>query len=168
MKKKAFQMTAILLINLIMAAVLFGCKNPGEEIAYKELTIRAFGYSSEAKYPVASVCASKAELDAYIQSFNYIYKDDVQGQTAIAEAAAKYDDPFFESKALILVLLQESSGSTKHTVNMLVKKGNVVTVDISRESGEVGTTDMALWQLIFEVDQSSVDSGDTVKVNVND
>lgn len=156
----------ILLFIIPMVLFLFGCGKKAAEIPYKEYTVRAFGYSASAKYPLSIICSSRAELNAYIESFNYIYSSDTVGQTALADAAAKYDDTFFKSKALILVLLQEPSSSITHTVNMILKSGSVFTVEISRHVPAMGTSDMALWHLVFEIDQNMIKAGDSVEVTI--
>ncbi len=156
----------ILLIGIPILLFLFGCGKKATEIPYTQHTARAFGYSASAKYPLATLNTSRAELNAYIESFNYIYSSDTVGQTALADATAKYDDNFFKSKALILVLLQEPSSSITHTTNMILKSGSIFTVEISRNVPAMGSSDMALWQMIFEVDQNVIKTGDSVQVSI--
>ena len=66
-----------------------------------------------------------------------------------AEFAA-YDEAYFETKALVVVLESVSSGSVQVGIESI--ENGVVTLSHTL-SGDVGTTDMATWLLWAEVEQ---------------
>lgn len=68
------------------------------------------------------------------------------------EALQGYDEAFFETKALILVVETVSSGSVRLEIDRVTCQGDTATVTLSRSmSGDVGTADMATWLLWAEV-----------------
>lgn len=68
------------------------------------------------------------------------------------EALQGYDEAFFETKALILVVETVSSGSVRLEIESIVTDGDTATVTLSRAMpGDVGTADMATWLLWAEV-----------------
>lgn len=65
----------------------------------------------------------------------------------------KYDDAFFQNKALLLVTETVSSGSMQITIDSVSVNGSSAAVHLSRSMpGDVGTADMATWLLWVEVD----------------
>lgn len=69
------------------------------------------------------------------------------------EALKAYDEDFFKEKALVLVKETVNSGSTKVGIQSIIKEGSVISVTLSHEGAEIGTTDMATWLLWAEVDR---------------
>ena len=82
-----------------------------------------------------------------VSSVRYITSRD---QLPVNDALSAYDESYFETKALVVVLESVSSGSVKVGIESI--ENGVVT--LSHElSGDVGTADMATWLLWAEVDQ---------------
>lgn len=70
------------------------------------------------------------------------------------EAFVRYDDTFFQDHALILVTDTVGSGSTQVRIGRITVSGGIAYVTLSRElPGQVGTADMATWQLWAEVEK---------------
>ena len=71
-----------------------------------------------------------------------------------------------EDNILILVLLEEGSGSIRHKVKSVKTSGNDVEIDIDVTCPEVCTEDMAEWHIIIELDRDcGIDYNDNIKVN---
>jgi hypothetical protein len=114
--------------------------------------IRTNGYISDIKYPIITGISSKKELEKY---YNY-YKDkydlsthsQVHSDSTIGfiDAIKDYSDDFFINNFLIIVLLEEGSGSIRHKVEEINQSGNIF---ITRLLPEVGTGDMAEWHIII-------------------
>ena len=85
--------------------------------------------------------------------------------TALEEAVQRYDDAWFSSHTLLLAVLEEGSGSVRHTVTRVEKTApHAGTVAIKRDVPEVGTCDMAYWHILIELPAGTFDAADTIKV----
>jgi len=119
--------------------------------------IRTNGYVDGASYPIITVIPSKNELMQYYENSKdrydlspreIAYSDSASG---FIDAIEKYSDSFFASRYLVIVLLEEGSGSIRHRVDRVDGNGDVV---ICRLLPEIGTSDMAEWHIIIELDSS--------------
>lgn len=64
-----------------------------------------------------------------------------------------YDDAYFETKALLLVLESVGSGSVEVSIADVTVEGSRAVVTLSHElQGDLGTADMATWLLWAEVE----------------
>ena len=82
-----------------------------------------------------------------ISSVRYITSVD---KLPVNDALSAYDEAYFETRALVVVLESVSSGSVKVGIDSI--ENGVVT--LSHElAGDVGTADMATWLLWAEVEQ---------------
>lgn len=80
----------------------------------------------------------------YITSVSQLPKDDV---------FQKYDDAFFETKALLLVTETVGSGSVDVSIDSVSVSDSTATILLSHElPGDAGTADMTTWLLWVEVD----------------
>ena len=68
-----------------------------------------------------------------------------------------YDDSFFAEKALVVIEVSTSSGSTHPFIQSINQDGSDIAVTLYYEGTEIGTTDMATWLLWAEVDQGLED-----------
>jgi len=134
---------------------LSGANDTGVKVQY----IRTNGYIDGAKYPVVTVISSKEELEQYYDNYKGTYdfssKSFVSSDTTIGfiDVIADYSDSFFAENYLVLVLLEEPSGSIRHRVEGIDGNGGIT---ISRLLPEVGTADMAEWHIIIELAGSAV------------
>lgn len=70
----------------------------------------------------------------------------------------KYDEKYFEEKSLIVILLEEGSGSITHTINDLVmSEDGKLYVYIDRNVPECGDCAMAYWHLFIEPNNNMTD-----------
>lgn len=119
--------------------------------------IRTDGYDSSRKYPVITLVKSCSELGAYYdgQKGNYDFgsRETVYADSTISfnDAVSAYDKAFFEEKCLVLIVLEESSGSYRHNATDVVLESDVVTVIIQRNIPDICTCDMAQWHIIIEL-----------------
>jgi len=124
-----------------------------EQVQY----IRTDGYADGAKFPRVAVIESKDALEGYYNSnkdtFDLERRQTVYSDTSIGflDVCDRYDACFFESSYLVLVLLEEGSGSVRHEVAGLEQAGDAITVKIKRNVPEIGTDDMAQWHIILEL-----------------
>ena len=138
--------------------------NLPEAMDFTAQYIRTNGYNDGEEYPKTLWITSREELDDYYAANSERYflghVDEVYSDTGIgfADAAEKYDDDFFVSHNLILVVLEEPSGSIRHEVTGVARYPSMLDIvqyfvrpSITRTVPEVGTADMAEWHVIIEV-----------------
>lgn len=121
--------------------------------------IRTDGYHEGVEYPVATVIRSVEELQTYYEKNKSLYalerRSDPASDSTIGflDACEKYDENYFAKHALVLVLLQESSGSVRHEVKdvQFLGETEALEIEINALLPEVGTCDMAQWHILVEV-----------------
>jgi hypothetical protein len=153
MKKKfAVPLIAVFVISFAVTAIvlLSRIENNKYDVQY----IRTNGGSEEVDFPVITVISSKAELERYYgdNKDDYNMSADTTCTISFANATKEYTDDFFTDKYLVLVLLQEGSGSNRHKLKSIDEDGNVVINRIVPKPPRVSTSDMAQWHLIIELD----------------
>ena len=93
---------------------------------------------------------TREELDAY-------YSSDADGnKSAYLPMLSKYDDTFFESKALLLVTRQEPSGSVALRVDGVELVNDHLEAQITRSAPGFGTMDMARWVIGIELNKNEL------------
>lgn len=147
----------ILALVLLVALGVFlpGCvpaSGPAEpevpearEAAFIAQYIRTNGYHEDVEYPVVTVIRTREELEAYREANADRYD---LSQWDVSE---RYDEAYFESNALLLVLLEEPSGSNRHEVRSVLLLDDGMEIGIDRILPEIGTTDMAEWHIFIEI-----------------
>ena len=146
--------------------------------AFEAQYIRTNGYSEDRAYPFHVIINSKEELKAYYKANKHLFdlerKEKVYSDTTIGflDACDKYDDKYFERQNLVLIVLEEGSGSVRHKITEVCphsdENGQLNGWDISvdRIVPEVGTDDMAQWHIFLEVQMGDViKSDDDVWIN---
>ena len=138
--------------------------------------IRTGAQNYEGSFPVVAVIHSTDELTVYYEANKEQFylerrKDPASDSTiGFLDACDKYDAKFFENNALVFVVLEEGSGSTRHNISTVkVDANGIMYINILSLDPEVGTCDMAYWHIMTEVPKNSVpDTADEVVVYYND
>ena len=149
-----------------------------EAYAFEAQYIRTDGYSDDRSYPYHTVISSRAELEAYYESYKDTYnlerREKVYSDSTIGflDACDKYDDAYFERQNLVLIVLQEGSGSVRHEITDVRRHrlengaSDGWAITIKSKAPEVVTDDMAQWHLFLEVQMGDViKRDDTVWIN---
>ena len=128
--------------------------NLPKEYEFKAHYIRTDSTNAGTEYPQYSIIRSRGELDDYIAKYKEWYDLGSADSTDanFMTVTGQYTDEWFETHQLILVLLEESSGSVTHQVTELTESD----VTIQRIVPEVGTADMAEWHIVIEADKDCV------------
>ncbi len=138
------------------------------DYAFEAQYIRTNGYSEDRSYPCHVIIDSREELEAYYEENKEVFdlerKETVYSDTTIGflDACDKYDDTYFERQNLVLIVLEEGSGSVRHKITDVRPRSNENgSVDgwdiaIDRIVPEVGTDDMAEWHLFLEIQMGDV------------
>lgn len=115
--------------------------------------IRTDGYLDGARYPMVKIIRSKDQLDEYCNANKNLYQFETSETDTFIDACKRYDDTYFQQQILVLVLLEESSGSNRHKVQRVsLENDKELTVEMERIVPEVGTCDMAEWHIIIELE----------------
>lgn len=169
--KRIFAVFFTVLIMISLIACNHTEINESSEVS-KEITkkiidfnaqyIRTNGYHEEIEYPIVKIIRSKEELDKYYNVYKYsyflesrkpMYHDETIG---FLDAAKEYNDAYFENKILVMVLLEEGSGSIRHKVDSIeYSSDGKMNINILRIIPEIGTDDMAEWHILIEPEMNT-------------
>ncbi len=126
-------------------------------IDFRTQYIRTDGYHEDVEYPVVRIIRSVDELNAYYNENKEKYSLERRNDHALdstigfLDACDKYNDEYFEKQILVMVLLEEGSGSTRHNVdNVKLGSDGKLYVSIRSIVPEVGSCDMAEWHILIE------------------
>ncbi len=129
-----------------------------EAVEYGVQYVRTDGYQDGAQFPKVKIIRSPEELNSYYEAnkdtFNLERKEKVYSDTTVGflDACDKYDGAYFEKGYLVLVLLEEGSGSIHHEVTgSTISSDGDLGIYIKRIVPEFGTCDMAEWHIILEM-----------------
>ena len=109
------------------------------------------------QYPLVRVIRSAEALDDYVST---------EGQNFDLRelSALHYDQSFFASNALILIVLEEPSSSIRHKVEEVHRRveneETSLRVDIASIVPETGDTAMAQWHIVLEIPQNKTSESD--------
>lgn len=135
-----------------------------QNIDFTAQCIRTDGYIEGEEYPKLMWLTSQSEFKDYYEANKDKYNLDCYGTPGETEtlgfldALASYDDNFFENQDLIMVILEEPSGSIRHQVQAVqLSPSNLNRIQyfvqpvIERVIPEAGTCDMAEWHILIAI-----------------
>ena len=126
-------------------------------LTFTGFALRTDGYHEDADYPSVAIINSVSDLQKYYTANKDRYflerRTPVPPNTAqgFLDAAERYDDAFFTAYTLVLILIEEGSGSVRHEVTKVVQNNAVTQITIRRDVPEIGTADMAEWHVFVEL-----------------
>ncbi len=172
-----------LFILILCITVFFGCKNKSDTpeadqdlneklkteniektYDFKAEYVRTDFYQDEVEYPIAKIIRSVEELDGYYKENKNSYFSDSENSSKFLNVCDKYDSSYFEDNILILVVLEETSGSVSHEVESIKFDGSELSVNINCISPESGTCDMAEWHIFIEPDEKIAVTDENITV----
>ncbi len=121
--------------------------------------IRTNGYNENFEYPRLIKVTSKKSLEFYYENFNGIYflghREKIYSDSTVGfvDAISGYDEEYFKTHDIYLAVLEEGSGSIRHSVAGVL---DGTSVSITSHSPELCTEDMAEWHIIIEVGKGTV------------
>ncbi|MBR6708163.1 MAG: hypothetical protein IKL84_00630, partial [Clostridia bacterium] len=110
---------------------------------YSVQYVRAGVKAEPVRYPAVRIIRSVDEMKRYLA-------EEANVSDALTEACRKYDADYFKAQWLMIVLLEEGSGSIRHEVERLGTDGMRTFVEIKTIVPEEGTCDMAYWHILIE------------------
>lgn len=100
------------------------------------------------------------ELTKYANNIDNDFNDSSKFEVAIT----KYDDEFFKNNSLIIIELTEFSGSNSHKINSIGLNDGTFEIHMDYIRPSIGTTDIASWQIIIEVEKSLIGDISSFKI----
>lgn len=131
-------------------------------VPYKVQYIRTDHYDASATYPMVFFIQSREQLDDYFEHFGHRYwmeqnGPDLDEYVGFFDTRDRYDDTFFEKNELIMVLLEEGSGSIRHKLTDVVQSAtNEVSIYVQSIVPEIGTCDMAQWHVLIDIPATGI------------
>ena len=71
------------------------------------------------------------------------------------EGLAALDEAFFAEQSLLILYVEEGSGSDRHRVDQVIVEDGTVTVTLTTLQPEIFTCDMAYWAILIPIDKGS-------------
>lgn len=140
-----------------------------KSLEFEAQYIRTDGYIDAISYPVISIIHSTDELNEYYLKNKDIYyldkRSEVIGNSTIGflGAVEKYDNAYFNDSVLVLLLLEEGSGSIRHQITDIKRNEGFVEISINKLVPNYGTDDIAQWHIIVELQKGTI-SDSEIKV----
>lgn len=115
--------------------------------------------SSRRHIPVIAVKDADS-LAAFLEAGKEYYQFDVSyGEFGkFADTAKKYDEAFFAESGLLILGMQEPSGSIRHSVKEIAVTKDTLSVVVETTVPEMGTDDMADWFAVVELKKEDMEA----------
>lgn len=119
--------------------------------------VRTNGRAPDAEFPSSLIIRSKQELWEYYENNKAYYNMDSSWDEspAFRDAIKRYNDAYFAERELLIVLMEEPSGSIRHKVNCMwdvfVEGKRVYNISITSFKSMRGDDDMAQWHILIEL-----------------
>ncbi len=139
-----------------------------EDVQY----IRTNGYVEWADYPMVYIFNTPEMLTEYYEASRDLYdlapRETVYADSSIgfADAMVQYDAAWFAEHDLVMVVLEEGSGSIRHEVYAITETPEKWSIDITSIEPEVCTADMAQWHILIEVEKDLIDVTEPIPIVV--
>ncbi len=142
---------------------------------YQKQYIRTNGGDENTEYPFYEIIRSREELNRYYEEHKDIYdlerRETVYADSSIGflDACDRYDDAFFAQRDLIILVLEEGSGSVRHEIQgVRPYYDNSWQLIGRRIVPEVCTDDMAQWHILIETDKNLIGENEIIVVNISE
>ena len=111
------------------------------------------GYNGDGSYPYTKTVTTYAEW----QSLYLGYSASSVSDGGFPEWLASLDEAFFAEQSLLILYVEEGSGSIRHRVDQVTVEDGTVTVTLATLEPEICTDDMAYWAILIPIDKESAE-----------
>lgn len=134
-------------------------------LEFSDRYARTNGYHEGVDYPRVAVLDSVAAVEEYDRANKEAYDLEAKIQTGTGidrdlgfwNICAGYDAAFFRESYVVLILLEEPSGSIRHKVTAASQyEDGRVGIAVERIVPEAGTDDMAQWHIFVELSREAM------------
>lgn len=131
-----------------------------KEIPFLPKYVRTDGGREGVEFPNVILIHSVEELEQYIEENRaYFDLESTNSLTGDSEPGFMdfcifYDEAFFEKQYLVMILVEEGSGSIRHNVSHVGVSGDgILYINLQTVTPDVGTDDMAQWHILVELEK---------------
>lgn len=126
-------------------------------IAGQAVNADLLSISSVRHIPVISV-TSREDMDTFIDAGEAYFQLDIayDENMSFSDGMQAYDDGFFSDNQLLILYLQEPSGSIRHKITDTPISGGKLSVAVESIVPEEGTDDLADWFIILELAKDEI------------
>lgn len=142
---------------------------------YQKQYIRTNGGDEDMEYPFYKIIRTREELNRYYEEhkdiFDLEHRETVYADSSIGflDACDRYDDAFFTQRDLIILVLEEGSGSVRHEIQgVRPYYDNSWQLVGRRIVPEVCTDDMAQWHILIEMDKNLIGENEIIVVDISE
>jgi len=143
------------------------------EYAFESQHIRTGGFWADADYDKIITINSRSELENYIKEDGQIY-DFSRGKQygenpaiSFIEATEKYDDNWFESHQMVIVIAEVGSGMFEVEVSKVKRLStNELMIEVDLFCPDGYTFDIQSWHLIVELEKNTVQESDDIQMEI--
>ncbi len=165
----------LFLLGIALVGIVMGCSQTPNEpltnysvqhannVVHVRTDYQGDHWSTE---EVTHVLRSHQAMRDYYDAFtdDYDFENSYQDLPSFEALLDVYDASFFEGNFIVLLVLEEPSGSYVHQVTGLsVVEGELV-IELRRTIPEIGTTDMAGWHIVIELAQGDLEAFESIRV----
>lgn len=142
------------------------------EVQFNAAYSRTDGYIEKTTYPYVTVITTRTDLEKYTAEHEGLYNFyENSSSDGFYDIVTNYDAVFFADNSLVMIMLEENSGSVTHEVaGITCENGeSVITINRILPEGDM-TDDMAEWHIIVELPKDSpvLENPDKISVVVKD
>ena len=163
MKNKIVTLLIIIFV-LVTSSILMGFKFSSENVNVQYIKTNWVSGTNRTTIVISSIEELRNYVETNIEKYGLerkttFYSDTTKG---FEDAIEKYDEEYFRNNNLVLVLLEESSGSIRHNLEKFDINNNIIEISIVKKIPDICTCDMAGWHIIIEVNKINI-----TEINVN-
>ena len=147
MKSKV--MTAILTCLIICLTIISFASCSAKD--YKVIYLTDTGVNVETED--ITLITSQEELNDYMNSSRFL-----EAANNVVEKMESYSSDFFDNKMLVVINLQESSSSSKITVEKIDFVNSEAVITLKRKVPTVADDSIRVWSIFVEVDIQEIES----------
>jgi len=146
-KKVLFVLVLLIVVAICINVLVENSNNVLKDLNFEQTLIKTGAYFDEMNGSKAKIIKNMSEVEEYVVIYN---DEQLKNELKI------YNDSYFSEKALVIIAIQESSGSNWNTLNTLKIIDNNLVCNVLRHQPEVGTCDMAMNYILVQIDKKDI------------
>lgn len=146
-KKVLFVLVLLIVVGICINVLVENSNMVSKDINFEQTLIKTGAYFDEIDGSTAKIIKSIVDIKEYV----LIYNDE-----QLKDELKTYNDSYFLEKTLVIIAIQESSGSNWNTLKTLKIIDNKLICSIVRHQPEVGNCDMAMNYILVQVDKKDI------------
>ena len=149
MKSKV--MTTILTSLIVCLTIISFTSCSAKDYDYEVTYLTDTGVNVETED--ITLITSQEELNGYMNSSRFL-----EAANNVVEKMESYSADYFDNKMLIVINLQESTGSSKISVEKIDYVDSEAVVTLKRKASDISDDSIRVWSIFVEVDIQEIES----------